>query len=139
QSSNTLSSDRNSPFHHNRLNLLPSGNPSTALLGNALIGNPLQASDERPFGEPWVAVSDIPKIASKQTANRYTGGLTINYRPTQAFGHRFSVGLDQVNERRERFYPFGSFYIYVNDVAERDLGFPDFQAWTLDYLGTLIL
>ena len=137
QASNKWSFDLNSAFTHNRLNLLQSGNNWTALLGNALIGNPLQATDERPFGEPWVAVSDIRKIESKQTANRYTGGLTINYRPTQAFGHRFSVGLDQVNERRERFYPFGSFYIYVNDVAERDLGFRDFQAWTLDYLGTL--
>jgi hypothetical protein len=129
--------DLNSAFTHDRLNLLQSGNNWTALLGNALIGNPLQATEQRPYGEPWVAVSDIRKIESRQTASRYTGGLTINYRPTQTFGHRLTVGLDQVNERRERFYPYGSFYIYVNDVAERDLGFRDFQEWTLDYLGTL--
>jgi TonB-dependent starch-binding outer membrane protein SusC len=137
QGSGKVSFDLNSAFTHNRLNLLQSGNNWTALLGNALIGNPLQATDRRPFGEPWVAVSDIRKIESRQSASRYTGGLTINYRPSESFGHRFSVGLDQVNERRERFYPFGSFYIYVNEDAERDLGFRDFQSWTLDYLATL--
>lgn len=137
ESSDKWAYELNSGFIHNKLNLLQSGNNWAALLGNALIGNPLKATAERPFGEPWTAVSEIKQIETKTTADRYTGGLTVNFNPTESFGHRFTVGLDATNDRRELFYPFGLSYIYVGDDAERDLGFRNFQSWTVDYLGTV--
>jgi TonB-dependent SusC/RagA subfamily outer membrane receptor len=124
-------------FTKNRNQLLQSGNNWTALLGNALLGNPTTASAERPYGEPWVAVSDIEQIQSESYVNRWTGGMTANFNPTENFGHRLTVGLDQVGDRRERFYPFGSDYIYVGTDGERSVAYRNFSSYTMDYLGTL--
>jgi TonB-dependent SusC/RagA subfamily outer membrane receptor len=126
-----------SAFVKNRAQLLQSGNNWTALLGNAVLGNPLTASAERPFGEPWVAVADIQEIQSETFVNRWTGGATVNFNPTESFGHRFTLGLDQVSDKRERFFPFGRFYVYVGEDAERSVAVRTFNSWTMDYLGTL--
>ena len=134
--SQTWSFELQSAFVRNRGQLLQSGNNWTALLGNAVLGNPLTATADRPYGEPWVSVEDIRKIQSESSANRWTGGATVNFNPTDAFGHRLTVGLDQVSDRRDRLHPFGISYPGVVD-GERSLAFRNFSSWTVDYLGTL--
>jgi TonB-dependent SusC/RagA subfamily outer membrane receptor len=126
-----------SAFARTQGQLLQTGNNWTALLGNALVGNPLTATAERPWGEPWVAIADIREIQSGEFVNRWTGGATVNFNPTETFGHRLTAGLDQVSARRERFHPFGRNYIYVGTDAERSVAYRDFSSYTLDYLGTL--
>ncbi|MCZ6918367.1 MAG: TonB-dependent receptor [Gemmatimonadetes bacterium] len=117
--------------------LLQTGNNWTALLGNALIGNPLAATAERPWGEPWTAISDIKDIQSTSNVQRWTGGLTANFNPNESFGHRLTVGLDQTTDRLEKLFPFGQQYVFVGNDGERGIGFRNFQSFTLDYLGTL--
>jgi TonB-dependent starch-binding outer membrane protein SusC len=126
-----------SGYVKNDTQLLQAGNNWTALLGNALLGNPLAATAERPFGEPWVAVSDIRKIQSSSNVDRWTGGATINFTPTPSFGHRLTFGVDNVGDRRERLHPFGSQYVYVGSDGERSVAVRDFTSYTMDYLGTL--
>jgi TonB-dependent SusC/RagA subfamily outer membrane receptor len=137
QPSDKWSFEVNSSYANNKAQLVQAGNNWTALLGNAILGNPFTATPDRPFGEPWVAVKDIREIESKTQANRWTGGLTINYTPVANFAHRLTVGLDHVGDRKERLFPFGRQYIYVGDDGERSVAYRNFDSYTVDYLGTL--
>jgi TonB-dependent SusC/RagA subfamily outer membrane receptor len=128
-----------SAYTNNSAQLVQAGNNWTALLGNAILGNPQTATEERQFGEPWVSVTDAALITSSSAVNRWTGGATINYQPTQSFAHRLTFGLDAVTDRRERLHPFGHQYIYVGDDGERSVAYRNNHTYTLDYLGTLNL
>jgi TonB-dependent SusC/RagA subfamily outer membrane receptor len=127
----------NSGYVHDNTTLLQSGNNWTSLLGNALLGNPKTASAAKPFGEPWVAVADIQKLHAVSGVERWTGGLTSNFRVSNSFTHRLTVGLDQVSEEISKYFPFGSYYTYDGTVGERDLGYTARKNLTFDYLGRL--
>jgi TonB-dependent SusC/RagA subfamily outer membrane receptor len=135
--SDNWSFELQSAFAKNRAQLLQSGNNWTSLFGNAVLGNPVTATVDEPFGEPWTAVQDIIEIQSESFVNRWTGGATVNFNPTEAFGHRLTMGLDQVTDRRERLHPWGRSYQYVGTDAERSVAYRNFSSWTMDYLGTL--
>jgi TonB-dependent SusC/RagA subfamily outer membrane receptor len=133
-----LNFEARSSFARNRINALQSGNNWTALTGNASNGDPRNATAERPYGEAWVPVSDITEMQSVSDANRYTGGLTINYAMRPNFTHRLTFGLDATSEQKGRLFPFeGDFGPAGVQRGERDLGFRDYQTYTLDYLGQL--
>lgn len=136
-SSDNWNFELQSAFVKYRVQLLQTGNNWTALLGNALIGNPRAASAERPWGEAWTAIADIKEMQSESSVQRYTGGMTANFNPTESFGHRLTLGLDQTTDRLEKLFPWGRPYVYVGTDGQRGIGFRNFQAWTVDYLGTL--
>src|SRR4029079_10459476 len=94
----------------NRIAEEQAGNNWTALLGNAMNGDPRKATAQRPFGEAWVPVSDIQKMQTYSDASRWTGGVNLNYAWRPEFTHRFSIGLDQVEEQKSRFFPFAGSY-----------------------------
>jgi TonB-dependent starch-binding outer membrane protein SusC len=124
-------------FTRNRIAELQAGNNWTALLGNAMNGDPRTATATRPFGEAWVPVSDIQQMETFSDANRWTGGLTVNYAMRQDFTHRLTVGLDAVNEEKSRFFPFSGNYGPAGVTAgQRNLGGRNFSSFTFDYLGT---
>jgi TonB-dependent SusC/RagA subfamily outer membrane receptor len=139
-----LSFDVTSAFTRNRIASLQSGNNWTSLLGNAVLGVPYNAcvesdacaNDHRPYGEPWVSVRAIQDMETFDDAVRWTGGGTINYNVSDAFTNKFQVGLDQVNEEKIRFTPFGYPYVYI-PAGEKALGYRNKRTVTLDYLGTL--
>ena len=125
----------NSAYSRNRVLSLQSGNNWTALLGNAILGNPRQASADRPFGEPWVPVQDIRRMETFSDVGRWTGGLTATYSTSPRFTQRVTLGLDALNDEKERLLPFGSFYVYAGDTGERNVGYRTFRSFTADYLG----
>lgn len=136
-SSDNWNFELQSAFVKYRAQLLQTGNNWTALLGNALVANPLAATADRPWGEPWTAIKDIKAMQSETFVQRWTGGLTANFNPTESFGHRLTLGLDQTTDRLEKLFPWGRQYVYVGNDAQRGIGFRNFQSWTVDYLGTL--
>ena len=136
-SSDNWNFELQSAFVKYRAQLVQAGNNWTALLGNALVGNPLSATAETPYGEPWTAIADIREMQSETFVERWTGGGTINFNPTESFGHRLTAGLDYTNTRREKLFPFGRSYVYVGSDGQRGIGFRNFNSWTVDYLGTL--
>jgi TonB-dependent SusC/RagA subfamily outer membrane receptor len=133
--SDKWSFDLNSAFARNNILALQSGNNWTALYGNAILGNPLKASKERPFGEPWTAIEDIRAIQAFSNANRWTGGFTANFQPTSNFSQRITAGLDNVTDQKERILPFGASYVYLGEQGERSIGYRSSNVFTLDYLG----
>jgi len=127
-----------SMFTRNRVSELQAGNNWTALLGNAMNGDPRKATAIRPYGEAWVPVSDIKRIDTFSDANRWTGGLTLNFAPVARFTHRLTGGLDVVSDQKERFFPFIGDYGSAGVTAgQRNLGYRNYWTGTIDYLGTL--
>lgn len=127
-----------SSYTRNFVNELQAGNNWTALLGNAMNGNPRNASAARPFGEAWVSVADIEQMETTSDTDRWNGGVTLNYQMTPSFAHRFTAGTDAVNDQKGRFFPFAGGYgsAGVNN-GQRNLGVRNFRSTTLDYLSTL--
>jgi TonB-dependent SusC/RagA subfamily outer membrane receptor len=136
--SQNLSFDVNSAFTKAKINSLQSGNNWTALYGNAVLGNPLTATEDKPYGEPWVAVSAIKAMETFDNVDRWTGGVTMNYAMTPALNHRLQFGLDAVNEEKTRLFPFGYEYGPAGVVdGEKNLLYRSSPTVTADYLGSL--
>lgn len=127
----------NSAYTQNDILSLQSGNNWMALLGNALLGNPRKANVDEPYGEPWLPVHNIKQVDTHDETARWTGGLTASYNPTSWFSNKLTVGMDNVDEQKNRLLPFGFYYVYVGTDGERNLGFRRARTITADYLGTL--
>lgn len=127
----------NSAYARNRIWALQSGNNWMSLLGNATIGDPKKATEEAPYGEPWIPVRNIQEVRTFDDASRWTGGLNINFTPMQNFTHRLTFGVDQIDEQKTRLLPFGFFYVYTGEVGERNIGYRTGRTFTAEYLGNL--
>ena len=124
-------------FTRNKIAELQAGNNWTALLGNAMNGDPRKVTKERPFGEAWVSVSDVEKIQSTSDANRWTGGLTLNYAQLSNLSHRLVIGLDAVNEQKSRFFPWEGNYGPAGVTSgQKNEGYRKYSNFTVDYLTT---
>jgi len=130
--------DTRSSYTHNHVAELQAGNNWTALLGNALNGDPRKATRLRPYGEAWVPVADIKRMDTYSAADRWTGGVTINYAFRNNFTHKLTAGLDQVAEEKGRFFPFSGDYGSAGvTLGQKDLGYRDYSSLTLEYMGQL--
>ena len=127
----------NTSYTRNLVDELQAGNNWTALLGNAMNGNPRTATKARPYGEAWVPVSDIQRMTTVSDADRWNGGLTLQYAFTPNLSHRLTAGLDAVSDQKSRFFPFVGAYgpAGVTD-GQRNVGTRQFRSYTLDYLAT---
>jgi TonB-dependent SusC/RagA subfamily outer membrane receptor len=125
-----------SAFTRNNIAEEQAGNNWTALLGNAMNGDPRKASAARPFGEAWVPVADIKRMDTGSDANRWTGGITLNYALTPTFTHRVVAGMDAVNDEKSRFFPYFGDYGAAGVInGQRDLGYRNYRTVTFEYLG----
>lgn len=127
-----------SSYTRNVINELQAGNNWTALLGNAINGNPRNATATRPYGEAWVPVKDIQTMETRSDADRWTGGVTLSYALTPNFTHRLIFGTDAVNDQKSRFFPYaGQFGPAGVTNGQRNLGLRNYRTTTVDYLATL--
>ena len=108
-----------------------------ALLGNMLMGNPLNATAERPFGEPWTTVSFIRQVTTVNDAHRWNGAFNLLYTPTKNLSNKFTFGLDLVDEEKMRIMPYGNQYVYVGTTGEKTLGYRRSQKFNVEYVGNL--
>ena len=124
-----------SAYVRDRINELQAGNNWTALLGNALNGDPTTATKDRPYGEAWVPVKDIKSMTTQSDVDRWTGGLTINNIIRPELSHRFTFGVDAVNDHKSRFFPYaGSFGPAGVTNGQANLGTRNYKTYTVDYL-----
>jgi TonB-dependent starch-binding outer membrane protein SusC len=127
----------NTSYTRNLVEELQAGNNWTALLGNAMNGNPRSATKARPYGEAWVPVSDIQRMSTLSDADRWNGGLTLQHVLATNLTHRLTAGLDAVSDQKSRFFPYVGAYgpAGVTD-GQRNIGTRQFRSYTLDYLAT---
>jgi len=127
-----------SSYVRNKVNELQAGNNWTALLGNAINGNPRAATKEKPFGEAWVPVSDIETMTTLSDADRWTGGITVSQQLNGWLNHRVILGLDAVNDQKSRFFPFaGAFGPAGVTDGQRNVGERTYRTYTVDYLASM--
>ncbi|MBV6521652.1 MAG: Vitamin B12 transporter BtuB [Gemmatimonadaceae bacterium] len=124
-----------SAYVRDRINEIQAGNNWTALLGNAINGNPRSATKKRPYGEAWVPVEDIKTMTTQSDVDRWTGGLTLNYTFRPNLTQRFTVGIDAVNDHKDRFFPYaGQFGPAGVTNGQKNLGLRNYKTYTIDYL-----
>jgi TonB-dependent SusC/RagA subfamily outer membrane receptor len=127
--------DARSAYVRDRINEIQAGNNWTALLGNAINGNPRSATANRPYGEAWVPVADIKKMTTQSDVDRWTGGLTLNYAFRPNLTQRFTVGIDAVNDHKDRFFPYAGAYGPAGVTnGQKNLGLRNYKTYTIDYL-----
>ncbi|MEW5918136.1 MAG: TonB-dependent receptor, partial [Gemmatimonadota bacterium] len=130
-----------SAYTRNKVNELQAGNNWTALLGNAMNGDPRKATKTRPFGEAWVPVADIEEMQTVSDADRWTGGVTISHQLLSNLTNRVTVGVDVVGDQKERFFPYAgsegtaSYGPAGVTRGQRNVGQRNFKSYTVDYLG----
>ncbi len=124
-----------SAYVRDRINEIQAGNNWTALLGNAINGNPRSATKVRPYGEAWVPVADIKAMTTQSDVDRWTGGVTLNYAFRPNLTQRFTVGVDAVNDHKDRFFPYaGSYGPAGVTLGQKNLGLRNYKTYTVDYL-----
>ena len=127
--------DTRSTYTRDRINELQAGNNWTALLGNALNGDPKTATKDRPYGEAWVPIKDIQKMNTQSDVDRWTGALTLTNFIRSNLNHRFTVGVDAVDDHKSRFFPYAGNYGPAGVTnGQANLGTRNYKTYTLDYL-----
>lgn len=124
-----------SAYVRDRINEIQAGNNWTALLGNAINGDPRTATKDRPYGEAWVPVKDIKTMTTQSDVDRWTGGLTVNLAVRPNLTQRLTLGVDAVNDHKTRFFPYaGNFGPAGVTNGQKNLGLRNYKTYTIDYL-----
>ncbi len=84
-------------------------------MGNSLLANVYNARVGRPWGEPFTALNLATQLESNQKVDRFTGGITFEYRPLSLWTHRLTAGTDVVAEENTQFFPYGQGFSNVPD------------------------
>ncbi|MFN8581236.1 MAG: TonB-dependent receptor [Gemmatimonadaceae bacterium] len=133
--SDKVTVETRSAYVRDRINEIQAGNNWTALLGNAINGDPRTATKDRPYGEAWVPVKDIKTMTTQSDVDRWTGGLTVNHSFRPNLTQRFTVGVDAVNDHKNRFFPYaGAFGPAGVTNGQKNLGLRNYKTYTVDYL-----
>ncbi len=125
-----------SAYTRNLINEIQAGNNWTALLGNAINGNPRSATLARPYGEAWVPVQDIESMTTQSDVDRWAGGITATHATIANMTNRFTLGVDATNDHKNRFFPYaGQFGPAGVTNGQKNLGIRNYKSYTVDYLG----
>ena len=127
--------DTRSTYTRDRIHELQAGNNWTALLGNALNGDPKTATKDRPYGEAWVPVKDIQRMKTQSDVDRWTGAMTVTHFIRSNLNQRFTVGVDAVDDHKSRFFPYEGNYGPASVTnGQANLGTRNYKTYTVDYL-----
>jgi hypothetical protein len=127
-----------SGYVRNRIYSLQSGNNWLGIYTNALLGSPLNATAEEPYGGGLdVSVADAQAIETYSDTDRWTGSVTMQFNPLPNFTHKATLGADVVSDQKTRNMPFGRYYTYIGTSGERNIGYRNARKFTGDYLGNL--
>ena len=122
----------------NRIWSLQSGGNTYSILSNALMARPPEDNTQtyalRGIGD--VNLDDVKAIRTISDADRWTGSVHWEYRPSPGLAYQLTVGADQVWERKTRNLPWGRYYTFLGKGGERNVGNRESRKYTLDLLST---
>lgn len=76
------------------------------MMGNAYLANLYKVRPGRSWGEAFTALDVSETLDSEQLVHRFTGSLTLHYRPLGTWIHRLTGGIDAVNEENTQLFPW---------------------------------
>jgi TonB-dependent starch-binding outer membrane protein SusC len=89
----------NSGFSARRVQVIPDANNTRGYTINGLVGGPR--------GQ-FVNTESLQQIESFQNSNRFTGGITFEYRPLDFLTSRLTAGYESVDTDQHQLFPFGA-------------------------------
>ncbi len=128
-----------SGFVRNRIWVVQAGNNWLGVYTNAMLSNPVNATEKNPYGGGigGVGVESAQEVETFSDTDRWTGRVQFSYTPLPTFTHQLTFGLDAVTDQKSRHLPYGNNYTYLGDRGERNLGYRRSRKFTTDYLSTL--
>jgi TonB-dependent SusC/RagA subfamily outer membrane receptor len=128
--------DVNSGFVWNRLRVPDNDNALHGLYSQVVAGLPYTATPDRPWGERFGSFEANQTLENLETVLRNTTGLSIDYRPTQNFSHRATVGIDWFGDEFTKFFPY-AYRGSGNKLGSKINSERSFRDVTLDYRSSL--
>lgn len=74
---------------------------------NALLAFPFATSDDRPYGEIFVPISNGRQVQRDVSLQNVLGSAAVEFAPSDAFNSRLSVSLENMEEEFDYLEPFG--------------------------------
>lgn len=102
----TLRLEVNSGFVNNRLRVPDNDNALNGLYSQVVAGLPYSATPDRPWGERFGNFYANQTLENLETVFRNTTGLTAEYRPTENFTHRATLGIDWFSDEFTKYFPY---------------------------------
>jgi TonB-dependent SusC/RagA subfamily outer membrane receptor len=128
--------DVNSGFVWNRLRVPDNDNALHGLYSQVVAGLPYTATPDRPWGERFGSFDANQTLENLETVLRNTTGLSVDYRPTQNFSHRATVGIDWFGDEFTKFFPY-AYRGSGNKLGSKINSDRTFRDVTLDYRSSL--
>ena len=132
----TLRIDVNSGFVWNRLRVPDNDNALHGLYSQVVAGLPYTATPDRPWGERFGSFDANQTLENLETVLRNTTGLAVDFRPTQNFSHRATLGVDWFADEFTKFFPY-AYRGSGNKLGSKINSDRTFRDITLDYRTTL--
>ena len=132
----TFRIDVNSGFVWNRLRVPDNDNALHGLYSQVVAGLPYTATPDRPWGERFGSFDANQTLQNLETVLRNTTGLAIDYRPTQNFSHRATVGVDWFGDEFTKFFPY-AYRGSGNKLGSKINSNRSFREITVDYRSSL--
>jgi TonB-dependent starch-binding outer membrane protein SusC len=95
----------NSGFSARRVQVIPDANNTRGYTINGLVGGP---------NGQFVNTESLQQIQAFQNSNRFTGGLTGEYRPMEGLTSRLTLGFESVTSDQHQLFPYGAISNLVN-------------------------
>jgi len=110
---------------------------------NLLWGSPRQLGDDRLRGFLRATPEAIAEIEALTRINRFTGGITLNHRPTSWLAQRAVLGLDVSDEVNSTYFPRhpegANWFFGARSRGEKTVERPRTTVQTVDYSATATL
>jgi TonB-dependent SusC/RagA subfamily outer membrane receptor len=132
----TLRIDVNSGFVWNRLRVPDNDNALHGLYSQVVAGLPYTATPDRPWGERFGSFDANQTLENLETVLRNTTGLAVDFRPTQNFSHRATLGVDWFGDEFTKFFPY-AYRGSGNKLGSKINSNRTFRDITVDYRSTL--
>ena len=96
----------NSGFVSNRLRVPDNDNALHGLYSQVVAGLPYTATADRPWGERFGNFYANQTLENLEGVLRNTTGLTAEFRPTDNFTHRATLGIDWFTDEFTKYFPY---------------------------------
>jgi TonB-dependent starch-binding outer membrane protein SusC len=124
-------------FVRSQVGTLIMDNVTTSVLGNIMLGNPVELGSERdPYGGAFMPIDHALEQIRQQDTYRFIGGSTLSHRMGDRFTHRLTMGLDFAESEQLTAWPYSDELSFPrsqrNVTRERNI------RTNLDYAGTVL-
>ncbi len=123
-------------FVRSQVGTLIMDNVTTSVLGNLMLGNPVELGTDRdPYGGAFMPIDHALEQIRQQDTYRFMGGTTLSQRMGDRFTHRLTLGLDFSDSEQLTAWPYSEELSFPR--SQRNVTRERNTRTNFDYAGTL--